>query len=143
VATDVAARGLDIDDLPLVVNFDLPIVAEDYIHRIGRTGRAGASGEAISLVCADEVGLLGAIETLTRQTLAREEEPGFEPDHRVPLTNAAGQSAKKPKKPKIASGRSAKGIPGNWVGFDAPGAPPRRRPAKPGVGKAAAKPRPR
>jgi superfamily II DNA/RNA helicase len=55
VATDVAARGLDIDDLPQVVNFDLPIVAEDYIHRIGRTGRAGASGEAISLVCADEV----------------------------------------------------------------------------------------
>ena len=55
VATDVAARGLDIDDLPLVVNFDLPIVAQDYIHRIGRTGRAGASGEAISLVCADEV----------------------------------------------------------------------------------------
>jgi ATP-dependent RNA helicase RhlE len=54
VATDVAARGLDIDDLPQVVNFDLPIVAEDYIHRIGRTGRAGATGEAISLVCADE-----------------------------------------------------------------------------------------
>ena len=61
VATDVAARGLDIDDLPQVVNFDLPIVAEDYIHRIGRTGRAGASGEAISLVCADEVNLLSAI----------------------------------------------------------------------------------
>jgi ATP-dependent RNA helicase RhlE len=55
VATDVAARGLDIDDLPLVVNFDLPIVAEDHIHRIGRTGRAGATGEAISLVCADEL----------------------------------------------------------------------------------------
>ena len=72
VATDVAARGLDIDDLPQVVNFDLPIVAEDYIHRIGRTGRAGASGEAISLVCADEVGLLAAIETLTRQTLERD-----------------------------------------------------------------------
>ncbi|MCL6482882.1 MAG: DEAD/DEAH box helicase, partial [Janthinobacterium lividum] len=58
VATDVAARGLDIDQLPVVVNFDLPSVAEDYIHRIGRTGRAGASGEAISLVCADEVELL-------------------------------------------------------------------------------------
>ena len=55
VATDVAARGLDIEDLPTVVNFDLPIVAEDYIHRIGRTGRAGQTGEAISLVCADEV----------------------------------------------------------------------------------------
>ena len=143
VATDVAARGLDIDDLPQVVNFDLPIVAEDYIHRIGRTGRAGASGEAISLVCADEVGLLGAIEALTRQTLERNDEPGFEPDHRVPLTNTAGQPVKKPKKPKIAaSGRTTKGIPGNWVGFDAPGAGARRRPARPGSGKASAKPRP-
>ena len=146
VATDVAARGLDIDDLPQVVNFDLPIVAEDYIHRIGRTGRAGASGEAVSLVCADEVGLLAAIETLIRQTLERDEEPGFEPDHRVPLTNAAGQLVKKPKKPKqpkLAAGRPAKGVPGNWVGFDAPSASAGRRPAKPGVGKAAAKPRPR
>ena len=100
VATDVAARGLDIDALPLVVNFDLPIVAEDYIHRIGRTGRAGASGEALSLVCADEVTQLAAIETLIRQTLPRCEEAGFEPDHRVPLTNPAGQVLKKPKKPK-------------------------------------------
>lgn len=100
VATDVAARGLDIDALPHVLNFDLPIVAEDYIHRIGRTGRAGASGEAISLVCADEVPLLAAIEILTRQSLKRVEQPGFEPDHRVPLTNAAGQLIKKPKKPK-------------------------------------------
>jgi superfamily II DNA/RNA helicase len=100
VATDVAARGLDIDDLPLVVNFDLPIVAEDYIHRTGRTGRAGATGEAISLVCADEVQQLSAIEALTRQTLRRAEEPGFEPDHRLPLTDARGQVLKKPKKPK-------------------------------------------
>ncbi|MGC1518678.1 MAG: DEAD/DEAH box helicase, partial [Azonexus sp.] len=146
VATDVAARGLDIDDLPQVVNFDLPIVAEDYIHRIGRTGRAGASGEAISLVCADEVGLLGAIEALTRQTLEREEEPGFEPDHRVPLTNAAGQPVNKPKKskqPKVANGRPAKGIPGNWVGFDAPGSGARRRTAKPAARKTSTKPRPR
>jgi ATP-dependent RNA helicase RhlE len=100
VATDVAARGLDIDDLPHVVNFDLPIVAEDYIHRIGRTGRAGASGEAISLVCADEVGLVSAIETLTRQILPRTDERGFEPDHRVPMTNPQGQIVKKAKKPK-------------------------------------------
>jgi superfamily II DNA/RNA helicase len=100
VATDVAARGLDIDDLPQVVNFDLPIVAEDYIHRIGRTGRAGATGQAISLVAADEVPLLSAIETLTRQVLARSEEPGFEPEHRVPVTDAKGQVLKKPKKPK-------------------------------------------
>lgn len=100
VATDVAARGLDIDDLPLVVNFDLPIVAEDYVHRTGRTGRAGATGEAVSLVCADEVQLLAAIEVLTQQVLPREEEPDFEPDHRVPATASAGQVLKKPKKPK-------------------------------------------
>lgn len=102
IATDVAARGLDIDNLPLVVNFDLPTVAEDYIHRTGRTGRAGAAGEAISLVCADEVELLAAIEALTRQTFRRVEAPGFEPEHRVPLTDASGQIMKKPKKPKKA-----------------------------------------
>jgi ATP-dependent RNA helicase RhlE len=106
VATDVAARGLDIDDLPQVVNFDLPIVAEDYIHRIGRTGRAGATGEAVSLVCADEVELLAAIETLTRQILPRIEEQDFEPDHRVPMTDARGQALKKPKKAKKPKGRS-------------------------------------
>lgn len=100
VATDVAARGLDIDELPVVVNVDLPIVAEDYVHRTGRTGRAGASGEAVSLVCADEVQQLAAIEALTGQTLQRKEEAGFEAEHRVPQTNAGGQVVKKPKKPK-------------------------------------------
>jgi superfamily II DNA/RNA helicase len=104
VATDVAARGLDIEELPVVVNFDLPIVAEDYVHRTGRTGRAGASGEALSLVCADEVQQLAAIEMLTRQTLERRVEAGFEPDHRVPETNASGQVVKKPKKPKKPKG---------------------------------------
>jgi superfamily II DNA/RNA helicase len=104
VATDVAARGLDIDDLPVVVNFDLPIVAEDYVHRTGRTGRAGASGEAVSLVAADEVDLLAAIEQLTGQLLERVEEPGFAPDHRVPETGAGGQVVKKPKKPKKPKG---------------------------------------
>jgi ATP-dependent RNA helicase RhlE len=107
VATDVAARGLDIDGLPAVVNVDLPIVAEDYVHRSGRTGRAGASGEAVSLVCADEVQQLAAIETLTRQTLERKEEPGFEPEHRVPQTDASGQIVKKPKKPKKGKGGGA------------------------------------
>lgn len=100
VATDVAARGLDIDDLPLVINVDLPIVAQDYVHRIGRTGRAGASGVAVSLVCADEAPQLAAIEALIRQTLPREEEPGFEAEHRVPQTSATGQIIKKPKKAK-------------------------------------------
>ncbi|WP_345817109.1 DEAD/DEAH box helicase (plasmid) [Paraburkholderia sp. PREW-6R] len=100
VATDVAARGLDIDDLPLVINVDLPIVAQDYVHRIGRTGRAGASGVAVSLVCADEAPQLAAIEALIRQTLRREEEPGFEAEHRVPQTSATGEIIRKPKKPK-------------------------------------------
>ena len=115
VATDVAARGLDIDDLPLVVNLDLPIVAEDYVHRIGRTGRAGNTGEAISLVCADEVQLLGAIEVLTRQSLPRHEEPDFIPEHRVPLTDASGQVIKKPKKPKKPKETSAKRGLGRWM----------------------------
>ncbi|WP_413671369.1 DEAD/DEAH box helicase [Massilia cellulosiltytica] len=104
VATDVAARGLDIEELPVVVNVDLPIVAEDYVHRTGRTGRAGASGDAVSLVCADEVQQLAAIEALTQQALERQEEAGFEPEHRVPQTNAAGQVVKKPKKPKKPKG---------------------------------------
>ncbi len=116
VATDVAARGLDIEDLPLVVNFDLPIVAEDYIHRIGRTGRAGATGEAISLVCADEVNQLSAIEMLTRRNLTRHMEQDFEPEHRVPETDASGQVVKKPKKPKKpkVSGGGKRNL-GKWV----------------------------
>ncbi len=80
VATDVAARGLDIEDLPHVVNFELPGVPEDYVHRIGRTGRAGASGEAISLVCAEEHERLDAIEKTIRLSIPRKIVPGFEPD---------------------------------------------------------------
>ena len=87
VATDIAARGLDIEQLPQVVNFDLPNVAEDYVHRIGRTGRAGATGKAISLVSADEVDLLSDIERLTQKLLPREVMDGFEPTHDVPETN--------------------------------------------------------
>ncbi|MCX7120416.1 MAG: DEAD/DEAH box helicase [Gammaproteobacteria bacterium] len=84
VATDIAARGLDIELLPHVVNFDLPHVAEDYIHRIGRTGRAGASGQAISLVSADEFQQLADIERLIKQKLTRKEVDGFEAKHVVP-----------------------------------------------------------
>ena len=80
VATDIAARGIDIDQLPHVVNYDLPNVPEDYVHRIGRTGRAGASGEAISLVCIDEAAFLHAIERLTKREIPVEVIPGFEPD---------------------------------------------------------------
>ncbi len=95
VATDIAARGIDIDELPHVVNFDLPNVPEDYVHRIGRTGRAGATGEALSLVAPDEMGLLRDIERLIKRALPREVVPGFEhgtpsklpaPAHEAPHT---------------------------------------------------------
>jgi ATP-dependent RNA helicase RhlE len=80
VATDIAARGIDIDQLPHVVNYELPNVPEDYVHRIGRTGRAGASGEAISLVCVDEDIFLRDIEKLIKRSIPREVVPGFDPD---------------------------------------------------------------
>lgn len=110
VATDVAARGLDIEQLSYVVNFDLPKVAEDYVHRIGRTGRAGLSGEAISLVSADEVKLLVAIETVIQQRITREQEVGFVPKQSVPITEprpGGPKKSKKPKKPKEYSAHKA------------------------------------
>lgn len=79
VATDVASRGLDIDQLPFVVNFELPNVPEDYVHRIGRTGRAGNAGRAVSLVCEDEYPLLKDIERLLNKTLVSSVIPGYEP----------------------------------------------------------------
>ncbi len=83
VATDIAARGLDIDQLPHVVNFELPNVPEDYVHRIGRTGRAGNEGEAMSLVCVDEHKLLRDIERLLKREIPREVIDGFAPDPRI------------------------------------------------------------
>jgi len=80
VATDIAARGLDIDQLPHVVNFDLPNVPEDYVHRIGRTGRAGREGEAISLVCVDELKLLRDIERVIKREIPKRVIEGYEPD---------------------------------------------------------------
>jgi len=79
-ATDIAARGIDIDQLPHVVNYDLPNIPEDYVHRIGRTGRAGSTGEAISLVCVDEHVFLRDIEKLIKRDIVQEVIPGFEPD---------------------------------------------------------------
>jgi len=80
VATDIAARGIDIEDLPHVVNYEIPNVSEDYVHRIGRTGRAGASGEAVSLVCLDEEGFMMEIERFTKQEIAVELLEGFGPE---------------------------------------------------------------
>ncbi|MCB5161072.1 DEAD/DEAH box helicase [Marinomonas algarum] len=102
VATDIAARGLDIEQLPHVVNFDLPDVAEDYVHRIGRTGRAGATGKAISLVAADELDQLRAIERLTQKLIERRYDDDFMPTHMLPDTTLDTRPIKpnKPKKPK-------------------------------------------
>ena len=100
-ATDIAARGIDIDQLPQVVNYDLPEQAEDYVHRIGRTGRAGSSGQAISLVSADELHLLVDIEALTKKLIERRTLPGFEPH--TPLPEAA-LGAKVPRPPKKSGG---------------------------------------
>jgi ATP-dependent RNA helicase RhlE len=88
VATDIAARGIDIDQLPIVINYDLPMVAEDYVHRIGRTGRAGSEGLAVSLVSHDESGLLRDIRQLVKQDIAITPVEGFEPS--APLRLDAG-----------------------------------------------------
>ena len=117
VATDIAARGLDIDQLPNVVNFDLPHVPEDYVHRIGRTGRAGASGMAVSLVCADEFKQLCDIERLIGELLPRKIAEDFEPVHALQESRLKTKpyKPKKPKKPKTGhrdgqrSGENAQG----------------------------------
>jgi len=114
VATDVASRGLDIGELPVAINFDLPKVSEDYVHRIGRTGRANESGLAISLVSADEFENLRKIEQLLREVIPREFVDNFEPNHNLPESKGvpAASRPKKPKKPKKtklgASANSAK-----------------------------------
>jgi ATP-dependent RNA helicase RhlE len=125
VATDIAARGLDIDMLPHVVNFELPQVPEDYIHRIGRTGRAGSEGEALSLVCVDEKQLLRDIEKLLRKELPKDVIAGFAPDPSVPAEpiqngrsgggggrGGRSQGARTPSSPR-ASGGAARASRGN------------------------------
>jgi ATP-dependent RNA helicase RhlE len=101
IATDIAARGIDIDQLPHVVNYDLPNVSEDYVHRIGRTGRAGSNGVAVSLVCVDEHQMLRDIEKLIKQKLPQEVITGFEPDPNavaqpIQLRSQQHQQSRKP-----------------------------------------------
>jgi len=102
VATDIAARGLDINQLPHVVNYELPNVAEDYIHRIGRTGRAGHEGEAMSLVCVDELKLLADIERLIKRDIAKVVIDDFEPDPAIkpePINKGRGRQQQAETKP--------------------------------------------
>ena len=108
VATDIAARGLDIDQLPRVVNFELPNIAEDYVHRIGRTGRAGHAGEAVSLVCIDEFDYLKGIERLIKKVFEREVVEGFEPDPSIkaePIVQGRGQRPPSGNKRPASTGR--------------------------------------
>ncbi|QFU24390.1 DEAD/DEAH box helicase [Shewanella eurypsychrophilus] len=105
VATDIAARGIDIDQLPNVVNFDLPNVPEDYVHRIGRTGRAGANGQAVSLVSGDESKLLRDIERLIKQTIPRKEVEGFVPTQVVAETDFNERKHGQNRGPRNANGR--------------------------------------
>jgi ATP-dependent RNA helicase RhlE len=129
VATDIAARGIDIDQLPHVVNYDLPNVPEDYVHRIGRTGRAGANGEAVSLVCVDEHVMLKDIERFIKRSLPQEVIEGFEPDpHARPQPiqlrsgNGGGQRQQRQAQPRHASAQKnpASTTPKN---FSKPNAP--------------------
>lgn len=105
VATDIASRGLDIDQLPMVINYELPHVAEDYVHRIGRTGRAGNVGSALSLVSHDEAKQLHAIEKLSNQEIEREELEGFEPEHPLPKRRVRTTQKKKNTQRRRSSSR--------------------------------------
>lgn len=117
VATDIAARGIDIDQLPHVVNYDLPNISEDYVHRIGRTGRAGSNGVAVSLVCVDEHQMLRDIEKLIKQKLPQEVIAGFEPDPNavaqpIQLRSMQHQQSRKPRTAGSAVGTGAGGRAG-------------------------------
>jgi ATP-dependent RNA helicase RhlE len=146
VATDIAARGLDIEQLPHVVNFELPNISEDYVHRIGRTGRAGATGEAISLVEPEEFKFLQGIEKLIKQKLPREALPVFSLAPVRPRTEEevkADAEAERPRRPQHrpanrrtnsqkSESRQAAGLPPvRKAEGSAANKPRRRRPNKP------------
>ncbi len=134
VATDVAARGLDVEDLPHVINFELPHTPEDYIHRIGRTGRAGKSGTAVSLVCAEERGRLAEIEKLLKRPLDQVKLEGFEAgaEFQQPLERGKrGRSDRHGSTPPVPAPRGAK--PGREPRRGPPPAAARSTPARPGA----------
>lgn len=108
VATDIAARGLDIPLLPHVINFELPNIPEDYVHRIGRTGRAGAKGEAISLVCIDEKNYLKDIEKLVGLRIPSEVKEGFEPDPNIKPDLKKQKGGRNPQRNRKHSGSSSR-----------------------------------
>jgi ATP-dependent RNA helicase RhlE len=113
VATDIAARGIDIDSLPYVINYEIPNIAEDYVHRIGRTGRAGMEGEAISLVSHDERAFMRDIEKLIKRTLERVVVPGFEPSaHAAPRPVQPPRGPRKPQVPGKTPNRNSPQKPG-------------------------------
>ncbi len=115
-ATDIAGRGLDIEQLPHVVNFELPQVPEDYVHRIGRTGRAGKSGEAISLVCVDEHKLLRDIERVVQRRIPQIVISGYAPDPSIraePILKGRNSGAPAPRRAAGNSGQPQRGQPGN------------------------------
>ncbi|MDH3588917.1 MAG: DEAD/DEAH box helicase [Gammaproteobacteria bacterium] len=119
VATDVASRGLDIERLPHVVNYELPNVPEDYVHRIGRTARAGQEGEAISLVCIDELPLLREIEKLLKSKIEKELIPGYEPDPRIkaePIQKGRPQRQQRPGGHRAGPRNKRSGAPNNRGG---------------------------
>ena len=147
VATDIAARGIDIDQLPYVVNYELPNVPEDYVHRIGRTGRADAEGEAVSLVCVDEHSFLRDIEKLIKRDIPRETIAGFEPDpnakpepivlgRRMTIGAGAGKGQGRSNKPglgqKPKNGNHKKGGDSQGRNSQGPSANGNRQGQKPG-----------
>ena len=127
VATDIAARGIDIDQLPHVINHELPNVPEDYVHRIGRTGRAGAEGEAISLVSGDERAFLKDIEKLLRRSIPSSMVPGFELGSQPSAAELAARAAAPPPRPELERGRGGRGAPGGHGGNRRPGGQPQGR----------------
>ena len=125
IATDIASRGIDIQQLPCVINLDLPFVAQDYVHRIGRTGRNGHGGLAVSLVSEDELKTLQAIEQLIGRKLEQQWLAGFTPVQNAPVQNAAAKQLSGQKKAKSAKRDDDDDEYGN---FEAD--PPRSRGAK-------------